>query len=852
MARLTGKLRDWLARVEILARGAEQHRADAVRALAAGQPALARHHALAILDELPRSRVALALWADAAEAMLLEDETREALERLSAEVPFRADVWYRLAQARHRTGAADISDALLRAVEAEEPSESADAALLWLAERDLAAGDPARAERWLERVSWGGRQLPEVRRCLAEARLDLDDLDGAVEAASGLDAPPVADGRGWLVHGRLLACRDRERAARAFERALLLRAPGAERVVSAFVEQGTPEQAARFSGLVESLGIGAHPRWRAAFAVAAGREAEAVQALAAGVRADPDVELLRRYASAAVDARMGAAVVEAVELAQARAVSLAPPLYALARALRATTVSARLDALDGAIAGPTATWAAELRRAAYAEWLPPERSAHWTPVLGEIEDVARDLGQASVVGQTEALARELQRPLRVAVVGEFNAGKSSFINALLGEDVAPVGVVPTTATINRLCWAPDRFVRIVLVGGEPDRIVAPADLRQTLAEVGAERVEEVMIYAPLEPLHRIELVDTPGFNSSHRVDDQTARDALGDAHVALWLLDATQPLKDSERGILRELASLGVPLVVLINKSDRLADDAAREDVLRHVEVALEEAALPVECPPIAFSARLAMRGIRGDSTASRASNWVAVEALVERLLVSRSTALRETALRRRAARIARQLAGIAEAREAQRAVAVRSVAEQRRCALALVGAVRSAREELVSTLERVAAAALAEFGREVQPVLNGLEAGERFVTLRARSTVGRRLGAATVEYCADRLGALPPDAATRCRERIELAAAVSAPWLLDDALAVLGGPATGSGADGGRRTRSAVQRIVRAAVDELAAAAEAAVLDVVEPPPDRAGARVLALSAVLALTFKS
>jgi hypothetical protein len=127
------------------------------------------------------------------------------------------------------------------------------------------------------------------------------------------------------------------------------------------------------------------------------------------------------------------------------------------------------------------------------------------------------------------------------------------------------------------------------------------------------------------------------------------------AHVALWLLDATQPLKASERAVLSELAARGLPLLVLVNKLDRLQassgdDPGALEATLAHVRQGLAEAGLEPLEPPIAFSARLALAGRSGDPEQLERSNWAEVEALVERVLVEQSAGLRERTLRRRAA----------------------------------------------------------------------------------------------------------------------------------------------------------------------------------------------------------
>jgi peptide subunit release factor RF-3 len=162
------------------------------------------------------------------------------------------------------------------------------------------------------------------------------------------------------------------------------------------------------------------------------------------------------------------------------------------------------------------------------------------------------------------------------------------LNALLGEDVAPTGVLPTTATLHWVAWAPDPFARIV-VRGLPDRVVSHETLKPTLRALSQEgsKVERVFIYAPLERLKRVEILDTPGFNAPDPDHRTRARQAFDEAHVAIWLLDATGPMKESERVVLSEIRALGVPVQILVNKADRLAPaDLAR--VLDHIRESLE------------------------------------------------------------------------------------------------------------------------------------------------------------------------------------------------------------------------------------------------------------------------
>src|SRR5690606_16005830 len=142
--RLSERLQHWLARAELLARGGEPLRREALDALDRGRPWEARALALRLLDEVNESPLALAVWADAAEAMLLDNEAREALGGLARLLPYRADVWLRLAQAEARLGL-EATESYRRAAFAAEPKEAALAALAPLIEVALDANDAASA-----------------------------------------------------------------------------------------------------------------------------------------------------------------------------------------------------------------------------------------------------------------------------------------------------------------------------------------------------------------------------------------------------------------------------------------------------------------------------------------------------------------------------------------------------------------------------------------------------------------------------------------------------------------------------------------------------------------------------------
>lgn len=750
--RLGDQLSAWLERAELLARGAERQRVDAVTALRAGRPWEARQAARALLTEMPGSRTGLLLWADAAEAMGLDVEVCEALTELAEAVPFRADVWVRLARALHRQGD-EVRAALQKAVEAGEPRSASDEACLWLSDLDLLGGDPVRAERWLERVSLGERRAAAVIVRRVEALLDRGEADSAAQLHSELDEPELLDSRGWLLAARVGEHqRKHEEAALAYSRALLLEAPRAGAFAARFVAGcDDPDTVSSFRELVGSAGWSDHPGWRAAFAQADGRPEDALEALSQALRGAAEPSLAQSYMQAALDAQSASHLRRAID--RLRELELEPPaaVSGLAEALVETDPVRRLDALDGAsdLEPAVARWASQERARIARDWVPQlgVGLVSWTPVLATWASTAQRLGDLESLRAAELIARELERPLRVAIVGEFNAGKSTFVNALLGEEVAPTGVLPTTATSHRLVWSPDRYARVELEAG-PDRVVPHDELRALLKALektsdAPAPVRAVTIAAPLERLRALELIDTPGFNAPNANHAARARAVLDELHAAIWLLDAGQPLKESERRVLEEIVQLGLPVLVLLNKRDRLSSEQL-ETALEHVRKGLEGAGLAPEAPVVACSAKLALKERQGVQQEG-ASGWPEVERALDSALLGQGPQLRDRVLRRRAGLALKSLG--ARARQVgatRRASALAQQSELEACRSGLAAAPKDLEERL---LERLGPAnsALRDDLRPLAGASSGPES-QRFAARRSRDRLPTALCAVLEE----------------------------------------------------------------------------------------------------------
>jgi small GTP-binding protein len=151
----------------------------------------------------------------------------------------------------------------------------------------------------------------------------------------------------------------------------------------------------------------------------------------------------------------------------------------------------------------------------------------------------------------------------LVIVGEFNAGKSAFINALLGAEVMPEGVTPTTAVINLLRYGP-----------EPSETMLPDGIIQRTW--------------PATMLEEITVVDTPGTNAIIREHEQLTQQFVPRADLVLFVTSADRPFSESEREFMAAIREWGKKIVIIINKVDLLRDDSQREQVAEFVRENVE------------------------------------------------------------------------------------------------------------------------------------------------------------------------------------------------------------------------------------------------------------------------
>jgi small GTP-binding protein len=192
---------------------------------------------------------------------------------------------------------------------------------------------------------------------------------------------------------------------------------------------------------------------------------------------------------------------------------------------------------------------------------------------------------------------QLDELFLLVVVGEFNSGKSAFINALLGKRFLPEGVTPTTAQI------------YILHHGQASD--------QEVAEDGV-----LAVTYPADFLREINIVDTPGTNAIIRRHEQLTQEFVPRSDLVIFVTSADRPFTESERVFMERIREWGKKVIILLNKTDLLEETEIAQVVEFIRQNALALLGFTPEILPV--SARLALRAKLAETPGERDALWAA------------------------------------------------------------------------------------------------------------------------------------------------------------------------------------------------------------------------------------
>lgn len=206
--------------------------------------------------------------------------------------------------------------------------------------------------------------------------------------------------------------------------------------------------------------------------------------------------------------------------------------------------------------------------------------------IQRLKELCDEAGRKDLLHQLSNLEQHLSSSrFTVAVVGEFNRGKSTLVNRLIGLDIIPTSDIPTTSVPIRVVGSKQEGL-LAKPGGNRKLPLAEKSWDMLLPQ-DASQPGEVILYrnCPLLMEYDLEIIDTPGVNSQIKGDLTMAEWALGNCDCAILPIAAVTPLSQSEKMFLEErLLMKKIPRIMVILTKLDLVEEKYRMSVIQSVQ----------------------------------------------------------------------------------------------------------------------------------------------------------------------------------------------------------------------------------------------------------------------------
>jgi predicted GTPase len=232
----------------------------------------------------------------------------------------------------------------------------------------------------------------------------------------------------------------------------------------------------------------------------------------------------------------------------------------------------------------------------------------------------------------------------LAVVGQFSRGKSSLMNALMGLDRLPVGIVPLTSVVTKVSFGNPERVLIEYPNSSLKSEVPLHALPEFVTENGnpgnRRGIAAAEVQLPSEFLRRgILFVDTPGIGSAIRANTQTTKQFLSQADAVVFVTSFDSPLGREELDFLHEVREHVRKIFLVVNKLDLVLEEE-QDRVLAFIRERLEREAVIDVAKLYAVSAAQGLQGrLAGSAEALAASGLTSLEDTLVDFLTSQKSA---------------------------------------------------------------------------------------------------------------------------------------------------------------------------------------------------------------------
>ncbi len=262
-----------------------------------------------------------------------------------------------------------------------------------------------------------------------------------------------------------------------------------------------------------------------------------------------------------------------------------------------------------------------------------------TDLLDIFDAIGEMLAEAGLSPQPTAAAADRLRDNRfdLVVLGQYKRGKTTFINALLGQDLLPTAIVPLTNIATRVRYASHPSTLVTLLDGRVDEVPLD-DLHLYTTQKGnpdnQKRVALVEVGVPAMALRDgTTVTDTPGIASIFEQNTRAAMDYVPQADAAIFLVNADPPISEAERAFLKEVRPYMAKLFFVQNKIDQVSQ-TDQEESLAFTRQVIEETTGERDIVIYPLSARTALEAkLANDPLALRQSRFDRFERDLHRFL---------------------------------------------------------------------------------------------------------------------------------------------------------------------------------------------------------------------------